>query len=226
MIPSKLRTQVLVLAHEGHPGIVSMKQRLRSKVWWSGIDRQAERFCKTCHGCQLVSRPANPEPIKPTLSPRGPWQDLAVDLLGPLPSEDYVFSRSRLLQQILWNWGNAVHNIWEDYWTFRGDLTTHGLPLSVASDNGPQFCSDVFERYLEDCVVEHLKTTPIWPQANGEVERQNRSLLKRMRIARMKCASTSLHIGRPRIPKRGWAQPNCCLGEKCKQNCKNWGRKS
>ena len=55
MIPSKLKTQVLVLAQEGHPGIVSMKQRLRSKVWWPDrqrygcIDRCAERFCKTCH---------------------------------------------------------------------------------------------------------------------------------------------------------------------------------
>ena len=62
-------------------------------------------------------------------------------------------------------------------------FTTHGLPLSVTSDNGPQFRSDVFERYLENCGVEHRKTTPLWPQANGEVERQNRSLLKRMRIA-------------------------------------------
>ena len=33
VIPSKLRPRVLSLAHEGHPGIVSMKQRLRSKVW-------------------------------------------------------------------------------------------------------------------------------------------------------------------------------------------------
>ena len=73
VIPSKLRPQVLALAHEGHPGIVSMKQRLRSKVWWPGIDRQAERFCKTCHGCQLVSSPVNPEPIKSTPLPRGPW---------------------------------------------------------------------------------------------------------------------------------------------------------
>ena len=32
VIPRKLTPQVLVLAHEGHPGIVSMKQRLRSKV--------------------------------------------------------------------------------------------------------------------------------------------------------------------------------------------------
>ena len=58
VIPSKLRPRVLSLAHEGHPGIVSMKQRLRSKVWWPGIDREAEKFCKTCHGCQLVSSPA------------------------------------------------------------------------------------------------------------------------------------------------------------------------
>ena len=31
--------------------------------------------------------------------------------------------------------------------------------------------------------MEQRKTTPLWPQANGEEERQNRSLLKRMRIA-------------------------------------------
>ena len=90
VIPGKLRTRVLVLAHEGHRGIVSMKQRLRSKVWWPGIDRQAENFCKTCHGCQLVSHQSNPKPIKRISLPRGPWQDLAVDLLGPLPSRDSV----------------------------------------------------------------------------------------------------------------------------------------
>ena len=75
----ELRPQILVLAHEGHPGIVSMKQRLRSKVKWPGIDRQAKRFCKACHGCQLVSSPVNPEPIKSTPLLRGPWQDLAID---------------------------------------------------------------------------------------------------------------------------------------------------
>ena len=67
----------------------------------------------------------------------------------------------------------------------------------MTSDNGPQFRSDVFERCLEDSGVEHhylplssrssgvehRKTTPLWPQVNGEVETQNRSLLKRMRIA-------------------------------------------
>ena len=43
---------VLELAHEGgHPGIMAIKQRLRSKVWWPGIDKAAEKICKTCRGC-------------------------------------------------------------------------------------------------------------------------------------------------------------------------------
>ena len=46
-------------------------------------------------------------------------------------------------------------------------FTTHGLPLSVISGNGPQFRSDAFERYVEDCGVERRKATPLWPQANG-----------------------------------------------------------
>ena len=170
MIPSKLKTQVLVVAHEGHPGIVSVKQRLRSKVWWPDIDRHAERFCKTCHGCQLVSHPASPEPIKPTLLPRGSWQDLAVDLLGPLPSGDSVlvvvdyFSRFYEIGVMRSTTSEKIIERLEEI------FTTHGLPLSVTSDNRPQFRSDVFQRYLEDCGVEHRKTTPVWPQANGEVE--------------------------------------------------------
>ena len=150
-----------------------MKQRLRSKVWWPGIDRQAEKFCKTCHGCQLVSRPANPEPIKPTPSPRGPWQDLAVDLLGPLPSGDSVlvvvdyFSRFYEIRVMRSTTSEKIIERLEEI------FTTHGLPLSVTSDNGSQFRSDVFERYLRGRGVEHRKTTPLWRQANGEVERQN-----------------------------------------------------
>ena len=51
---TSLRQRVLNLVHEGHPGIVGMKSRLRSKVWWPGIDKQIEMHCKSCYGCQLV----------------------------------------------------------------------------------------------------------------------------------------------------------------------------
>ena len=46
VIPKALRGEVLLLAHEGHQGIVQMKARLRTEVWWPKIDSDAERVCK------------------------------------------------------------------------------------------------------------------------------------------------------------------------------------
>ena len=83
VIPHTLRNRVLALAHEGHPGIVVMKRRLHSKVWLPGIDQDAERLCKSCYGCQLVSNPCKPEHMQRTEMQKGPWQDLAIDILGP-----------------------------------------------------------------------------------------------------------------------------------------------
>ena len=54
VVPKELRSHVLELAHEGHAGIMAMEQLLRSKVWWPRLDKDAERVCKTCHGCHLV----------------------------------------------------------------------------------------------------------------------------------------------------------------------------
>ena len=62
-------------------------------------------------------------------------------------------------------------------------FVTHGLPCSLRTDNGPQFISDHFKGYLEKNGFEHRRTTPLWPQARGEIERQNRTILKRLRIA-------------------------------------------
>ena len=54
--------------------------------------------------------------------------------------------------------------------------------LSLRTDNGPHFTSEYFTKYLEENGIEHGRTVLLWPQANGEVERQNRSILKRLRI--------------------------------------------
>ena len=36
---------------------------------------------------------------------------------------------------------------------------------------------------METNDIQYRTSTPLWPQANGEVERQNRSLLKTLKIA-------------------------------------------
>ena len=44
--------------------------------------------------------------------------------------------------------------------------------LSLRTDNGPHFTSEHFTKYLEENGIEHRRTALLWPQANGEKERQ------------------------------------------------------
>ena len=60
-----------------------------------------------------------------------------------------------------------------------------GFPFSLRTDNGPQFVSEEFEAFLRTNGIQHQKSTPLWPQVKGEVERQNRSLLKFLQIAHL-----------------------------------------
>ena len=169
MIPAVLRADVLELAHEGHQGIVKTKQRLRSKVWWPGMDNAAERKCRTCHGCQLVGQPSRPPPIESTPLPAGPWQELAIDLMGPLPTGEtllvIVDCFSRFVEV------DILKSTTSDVIIRRLDthFSRHGMPVGVRTDNGPQFVSSEFVKFLAEMGVLHRRTTPLWPRANGEV---------------------------------------------------------
>ena len=76
VLPQSLHARALELAHEGHLGIVGTKQHLRTKVWWPGMDKAAEKYCKTCHGCQIVARPDPTEPLRTTPLPDRPGRIL------------------------------------------------------------------------------------------------------------------------------------------------------
>ena len=40
LVPKKLKSRVLEMLHEGHMGIVKVKQLARSNVWWPCIDKE------------------------------------------------------------------------------------------------------------------------------------------------------------------------------------------
>lgn len=48
---------------------------------------------------------------------------------------------------------------------------THGLPVSITTDKGPQVIGQEFQRFVDDECIGHRRVTPLWPQANGVVER-------------------------------------------------------
>lgn len=183
VIPKALRPRMLQLAHEGHPGQSLMKRRLRERCWWPGIDQAAVQTCETCEGCRLVQLPDPPEPMMRRQLPDRPWVDIAIDFLGPMPSSEYILVvidyYSRYMELEIMSKITAQETIKRLQRVFR----IWGPPRTITLDNAKQFVSCEFQEFCKINGIHLNHTSPYWPQANGEVERQNRSLLKRLKIA-------------------------------------------
>ncbi|XP_055907549.1 uncharacterized protein K02A2.6-like [Eupeodes corollae] len=184
VIPQQLRKKVIEFAHEGHPGIVGTKRRLRTKVWWPKIDQDAENIVRNCRGCLLVSAPTVPEPMKRRTMPTAPWVDIAIDLMGPLPSDEHLFvvvdyySRYKEIVTLKNITSTSIIK------SLRKMFSRLGYPQTITADNGKQFSSKEFRDFCEEFNVKLYNTIPYWPQQYGEVERQNRDILKRIKISK------------------------------------------
>ena len=55
VIPEGLRADVMAVAHEGHPGVVSMLMQLRETVWWPGLMVDVKEYVATCQGCVVAT---------------------------------------------------------------------------------------------------------------------------------------------------------------------------
>lgn len=183
IIPEALRDRMLILAHEGHPGQSSMKRRLRDRCWWPNMDQEAIKVCDKCEGCRLVQVSDPPEPMHRRSLPDKPWIDVAIDFLGPLPSGEYIlvvidyYSRHVDLEVM------TIITAKETIKRLDKIFRLWGIPRTITLDNAKQFVATEFEDYCRTKGIHLNHTSPYWPQANGEVERQNRSLLKRLKIA-------------------------------------------
>ena len=96
-------------------------------------------------------------------------------------------------------------------------------------DSGAQFVSDEMEKYFQDNGIEHRTSTPLWPQANGEVERQNRSLLKSWELHKQRrrtdagnCWNFLQLTGLPHTPPLEKVQPSCYMVERSVQSYRVW----
>uniref|UniRef100_A0ABM0MTM2 Uncharacterized protein K02A2.6-like n=1 Tax=Saccoglossus kowalevskii TaxID=10224 RepID=A0ABM0MTM2_SACKO len=182
VIPEDLQQAIINIAHEGHQGIVKTKQLLREKVWFPGIDNMVKETVESCTPCQLNTVEGGREPLKMSVLPKGPWEEVSVDF-SDLPNgghnlvvtDDY--SRYPVVEVISSTASRFVIPKLDSIFAL------FGIPRIVRSDNGPPFSSIEFAAFAKDLGFKHRKITPRWPRANGEVERFMRTMKKIYRIA-------------------------------------------
>ena len=124
----------------------------------------------SAHGCQVVGEFQVPEPMKRVKPPTGPWQDIAIDLMGPLPTGEsllVVVDYYSRFYEVAIMCSTAAKRFVD---VLTQIFSRYGFPFTLKSDNGPQFCCAEFEKFLSDHGIEHLTSPPLWPQASGHVE--------------------------------------------------------
>lgn len=166
VIPGCLQQRVVDLAHQG---VVKTKSRLRTKVWFPGLDALVENTVLRCALCQAAGVGDSPAPIIMEDIPSFPWQRASADF-GCLPNGRHMLvvidDFSKYPEDELLATTTAGRTIP----LFKKIMAMHGLFTELRTDNVPPFSSHTFALYLQSRGVRHRKVTLLWPQANGEAE--------------------------------------------------------
>ncbi|KAL5517154.1 hypothetical protein EMCRGX_G002638 [Ephydatia muelleri] len=180
VIPKRLQAPILEELHKDHAGICRIKALARSYVWWPGLDREVEQLVASCLPCQSVKNAPSVAPLHPWLWPAKPWQRIHVDFAGPV--------EKRMLMVVV-----DAHSKWPEViemtsttseltiQALRGLFAVHGLPDQLVSDNGPQFVSKEFQRFMKENGVQHTRCAPYHPSSNGLAERFVQTLKNALR---------------------------------------------
>ena len=186
VLPSSLIKDAIDISHAGHLGIAKSKRFLRNSLWFPRMDKTVEHRVNKCLACQASTPLSASQPLHMSSLPLEPWQVLAADLFGPLPTGEKIL----VLKDLRSKWPEI--KIFLKHQTTAADsvisamekiFLTHGIPDELITDNGPPFQSREFSDFAKTAGFRHKKVTPLWPQGNGQAEAFMKVLGKTIRAA-------------------------------------------
>lgn len=185
VVPTTLTSKVITSFHDvGHFNADKTLSAIRERFWWHGMVSEVRQFVKGCAHCAVTKSEGALRPPQRHLPNPGPFQFLAIDIVGELPSaRGYRFILT--MEDHFTKWveaipmtkitADAVATAVLKHWVFR-----YGPPVIIHSDRGPQFESDVFQLMCQAVGMEKSRTTPYHPQGDGVLERFHRTLKGRL----------------------------------------------
>ncbi|XP_054287577.1 uncharacterized protein K02A2.6-like [Macrosteles quadrilineatus] len=183
VIPAKLRSRVMEILHEGHPGIVAMKGKARFQVWWPKLDKDLEEHTRHCNGCQ-ENRSKDPEmPLFSWPVPGEVWSRIHIDFAGPFMGKMWLIvvdARSKWLEVFPMSSTSTKSTIK----ALEELFSRFGYPRVIVSDNGPQLTSYEFQTFCKSLNIKHARITPYHPKSNGLAERCVRTFKERMNASK------------------------------------------
>ena len=184
VLPKSFRKRVLEMAHEGtgHMGARKVKALLRHRFVWPGMGVEViehTRSCEVCQRCAKAKSRKAPLMEREVLSE--PFEVLAIDLVGPMPTAKYGFRYVLTAVCMGSKWPEAIplktetakavaHGLMEIF-------ARTGIPLQLLSDQGSQFRGSLVTQLCRDLRIDQIQSAPYHPECNGVVERMHGTLV-------------------------------------------------
>ena len=184
------RNEIIKQCHENcvHGGIRCTLAKIRENWHWKRMRKDVINFTKNCFKC-LCIKSSNKKlsgPMRYTRIPKKCMETVSIDIKGPFPPSGirrfrYIIVMIDLLSRYAWI-------------ELCSDVTSQKIvkfmnkvfnelqhPKIIIHDNGKQFTSGEFKKYLSDHQITS-QPTPIYCAKNNPVERFNRTLGDSLRL--------------------------------------------
>ena len=180
------------LCVEGSPRR-SLRKPLKSQITYPqgrlcrillAIQADAKAYVKICDQCQRFSNiPRQPSEYLTLVMEPWPFAQWGLDILGPFPvgTRQMKFLVVGIDYFTKWVEAKPLASITQQNvknFVWKSILCKFGVPRVLVSDNGRQFDNALFKDFCEHFGIQNHYSSPAHPQANGQAEVTNRSLLK------------------------------------------------
>ena len=160
-----------------------MKELIKRTYWWPGLKEDVKKYVQGCVKCQQnkVQHQKRAGKLHPLEIPEGPWQDISINMIGPLPRSnkmdailvivDRFIKMIRLKATMTSLSSEGVAKIYRDeIWKI------HGIPKMILSNHGPQFASKFMEDLTRVLGTKRKLFTAYYPQTDRQIERINQEI--------------------------------------------------
>ncbi|UYV70265.1 K02A2.6-like, partial [Cordylochernes scorpioides] len=189
VVPESFQEEILKEYHDNHshPSINKTVRLITPFYWWPNAIKCIKYYVRSCKICQITKcshKPFIGEYVAPN-SDLKPLELISMDtiVLGSAANE----TKHKYIQVI-------IDHLTRFVWAFPTVTTSQAVIQCldkinktvpqikcILTDNGKNFTSKEFNKFLNDHQVQHTYSTPYHPQSNGLCEKMNDTILTKLR---------------------------------------------
>ncbi|XP_017256033.2 uncharacterized protein LOC135147082 [Daucus carota subsp. sativus] len=178
--------------HEGecgnHAGGRSLAiKALRMGYYWPTMREDAVVFAQKCDACQRHAPVIHqPSEFLHVTTPSWPFMRWGMDIVGKMPpapgQKVYMLAMTDYFSK--WIEAEAFKQVTSKEvigFIKKNILCRFGIPSEIVCDNGSQFISEKTESFCKKYNINLIKSTPRYPQANGQAESSNKIIINNLK---------------------------------------------